>query len=280
VPPGLHLVATPIGNLDDITLRALATLRRADIVACEDTRVTRRLLQAFAIATPMIAYHDHNAARILPALMRRLEGGEIVALVSDAGTPLVSDPGYRLVRAAIEAGVAVTALPGASATLAALVVSGLPTDRFLFAGFVPPRQAARRAALAELAPVPATLVFFEAPRRLAATLADMVATLGAREAAVARELTKLHEEVRRGTLAALAGHYREAAPPKGEAVIVIGPPAKAAAVDDAALEQLLRSALALMSVRDAVAAVSGETGIARRIVYRRAVAIAGDKAAG
>jgi 16S rRNA (cytidine1402-2'-O)-methyltransferase len=280
VAPGLHLVATPIGNLDDITLRALATLSRADIVACEDTRVTGRLMRAFNIATPMTAYHDYNAARVLPRLMRRLEGGEIVALVSDAGTPLISDPGYRLVRAAIAAGVAVTALPGASAPLAALVVSGLPTDRFLFAGFLPPRQAARRTALAELANLRATLVFFEAPRRLAATLADMADMLGVREAAVARELTKLHEEIRRGTLAALAAQYRDAAPPKGEAVIVVGPPAEAKAIDDAALDRMLRAALAGMSVRDAAAAVSAETGRARRIVYRRAVAIADDKGAG
>ena len=208
--PGLHIVATPIGNLGDITLRALATLAGADLIACEDTRVTRKLLDRYGIATPLTPYHDHNAAKARPALLRRLAEGAAIALVSDAGTPLISDPGFKLVRAAQEAGHPVTALPGASAVLAALAVAGLPTDQFFFAGFLPPKQAARRARIAELARIPATLVLFETGPRLAATLADLAAGLGRREAAVCRELTKLHEEVRRGDLATLAQSLRAA----------------------------------------------------------------------
>src|SRR5579862_4147350 len=220
--PGLHIVATPIGNLGDITLRALAALAGADLIACEDTRVTRKLLDRYVIATPLTPYHDHNAAQARPALLRRLADGASIALVSDAGTPLVSDPGYKLVCAAQDAGHAVTALPGASALLTALAVAGLPTDQFLFAGFLPPKQAARRARIAELARVPATLVLFETGPRLAATLADLAAGLGQREAAVCRELTKLHEEVRRGALDTLAQHYA-GAEPRGEIVVVVAP---------------------------------------------------------
>ncbi|MGE0725362.1 MAG: 16S rRNA (cytidine(1402)-2'-O)-methyltransferase, partial [Alphaproteobacteria bacterium] len=234
--PGLHVVATPIGNRGDITLRAIETLRGADLIACEDTRVTAPFLAGIGVGAPLIAYHDHNAARVRPTIMARLAEGAVVALVSDAGTPLVSDPGFRLVRACIEAGIAVSSLPGASAPLAALVVSGLPTDRFLFAGFPPPKAAARRTMLAGLAAVPATLVLFEGPSRLADSLADMAEMLGDRPAAVARELTKLHEEVRRGSLAALAAHYREAGPPRGEIVVVVGPPAAPAAADDDAVD--------------------------------------------
>src|SRR5579863_2407184 len=192
--PGLHIVATPIGNLGDITLRALAALAGADLIACEDTRVSRRLLDRYAISAPLTPYHDHNAENARPKLLRRLAEGAAIALVSDAGTPLVSDPGYKLVRAAAEAGRAVTALPGASALLAALAVAGLPTDQFLFAGFLPQKQAARRARIAELAPIPSTIVLFETGPRLAAALADLAAGLGPRDAAVCRELTKLHEE--------------------------------------------------------------------------------------
>jgi 16S rRNA (cytidine1402-2'-O)-methyltransferase len=198
--PGLHIVATPIGNLGDITLRALATLAGADLVACEDTRVTRKLLDRYAIATPVTPYHDHNAATARPKLLRRLAEGAAIALVSDAGTPLVSDPGFKLVRAAQEAGHCVTTLPGASAALAALTVAGLPTDQFFFAGFLPPRQAARRARIAELARIPGTLLLFESGARLGATLADLAAGLGNRDASVCRELTKIHEEISRGDL--------------------------------------------------------------------------------
>ena len=225
IDPGLHIVATPIGNLGDITLRALATLAGADLIACEDTRVTRKLLDRYGIATPLTPYHDHNAAIARPKLLQRLAGGAAIALVSDAGTPLVSDPGFKLVRAAQEAGHSVTALPGASAALAALAVAGLPTDQFFFAGFLPPKQVARRARIAELARIPATLVFFETGPRIAATLADLAAELGNREAAVCRELTKLHEEIRRGDLPALAqaGATGEI---RGEIVLVVAPPSE------------------------------------------------------
>ncbi|MCI0431087.1 MAG: 16S rRNA (cytidine(1402)-2'-O)-methyltransferase [Rhodospirillales bacterium] len=252
-------------------------LRQADCIACEDTRVTGGLMARHGIATPLLAYHEHNAARMRPLLLERLRRGETIALVSDAGTPLISDPGYKLVRAAVEAGIPVTTLPGASAALAALVLSGLPTDRFFFAGFLPPRVAARRSELVALANIPATLIFFESAGRLADSLADMAAVLGAREAAVARELTKLYEEVRRGTVAELAEHYAAAAPPKGEIVIVMGPPAAAVEASDAAIDDALRTALASESLRDAVAAVAAALGAPRRRVYARALAIAGSK---
>src|SRR5271170_5426428 len=222
--PGLHIVATPIGNLGDITLRALAALAGADLIACEDTRDTRKLLDRYGIATPLTPYHEHNAAKARPLLLRRLGEGAAIALVSDAGTPLISDPGYKLVRAATDAGHTVTALPGASAVLAGLAVAGLPTDQFFFAGFLPPKQAARRARIAELGRFPATLVVFETGPRVAATLADLAAELGEkREAALCRELTKLHEEILRGDLATLAQAYAAVAP-RGEIVLVIAPP--------------------------------------------------------
>jgi 16S rRNA (cytidine1402-2'-O)-methyltransferase len=271
-PPGLTIVATPIGNRNDVTLRALAVLGAVDVVACEDTRVTARLLAMHGLKARLLPYHEHNAERMRPQLLARLAAGERVALVSDAGMPLVSDPGYKLVRAAIAAGLPVTAAPGPSAVLAALVLSGLPSDRFLFAGFLPAKAGPRRAELAALAAVPATLVFFETAPRLAASLADMAAALGPRSAAVARELTKLHEEVRRAPLAELAAHYETAGPPRGEIVVVVGPPAApaAAAVD---LDAALRQALAGASLRDAVAEVAAATGRPRREVYRRALAL-------
>jgi 16S rRNA (cytidine1402-2'-O)-methyltransferase len=275
---GLVIVATPIGNAGDITVRALDLLRSADRIACEDTRVTGRLMARYGIATPLLAYHEHNAARMRPVLLERLRRGETVALVSDAGTPLISDPGYKLVRAAIEAGIPTTTLPGASAALAALVLSGLPTDRFFFTGFLPPRTAARRTELAALVSIPATLIVFESAGRLADALADMAAVLGARPAAVARELTKFYEEVRRGTLAELAEHYAAADPPKGEIVIVVGPPAAAAEASDAAIDEALRAALASASLRDAVDAVAAALAAPRRRVYARALAIAGSTA--
>ena len=202
------MTATPIGNLGDVSLRALEVLGAADVIACEDTRISARLLHRYAISTPLTPYHEHNAQAAGPRLLRRLAAGEVVALVSDAGTPLVSDPGYRLVRAAIEAGVHVTSLPGPSAVTAALSIAGLPTDRFFFAGFLPSRGAARRRALGEFAAVPGSLVVFESPRRLGASLADMAAVLGPREAAVGRELTKRFEEVRRGRLDATRRRLR------------------------------------------------------------------------
>jgi 16S rRNA (cytidine1402-2'-O)-methyltransferase len=273
VAPGLHIVATPIGNLGDITLRALKTLAGADLIACEDTRVTRKLLDRFVIGTPLTPYHDHNAAKARPMLLRRLADGAAIALVSDAGTPLVSDPGFKLVRAAQEAGHPVTALPGASATLAALTVAGLPTDQFFFAGFLPPKQAARRARIAELGRIPATLVLFETGPRLAATLADLAEGLGPREAAICRELTKLHEEVRRGHLAALAQKL-SGNEPRGEIVVVVAPPPAAAQPSASETDTLLRAALARVSLKDAVGEVADVTGMPRRELYQRALLLA------
>jgi len=247
-------------------------LRAADAIACEDTRVTRKLLSAHGIGTPMISYHEHNAAKMRPVLLERLGAGETIALVSDAGTPLISDPGYKLVRECVAAGLPVTTLPGACAPVTALVLSGLPSDRFLFAGFLPPKSAARRSAAHELMGLKATLIFFESKERLAAMLTDLHAVLGNREAAVARELTKYFEEVRRGDLATLAAHYTEQGPPKGEIVVVVGPPAEGSgAVDEAAVDRALVVAMERMSVRDAASEVAAETGWPRRQVYARAL---------
>jgi 16S rRNA (cytidine1402-2'-O)-methyltransferase len=272
-PPGLYVVATPIGNLGDITLRALEILAGADVIACEDTRVTRKLLDRYGISTRLTPYHDHNAAEARPKILARLAAGETIALVSDAGTPLISDPGYKLVRAAREAGHAVIAIPGASALLAALSVAGLATDQFYFAGFLPPKQAARETRIAELARVPGTLVLFESGPRLATALEALAAGLGERQAAVCRELTKLHEEVRRGELYELFLDYAAAPPPKGEIVIVIAPAAEAAKPSDVDVDALLRDALARVSVKDAVAEVTAASGLPRREVYRRALTL-------
>jgi 16S rRNA (cytidine1402-2'-O)-methyltransferase len=271
--PGLYLVATPIGNLADMTLRGLETLAAADLIACEDTRVTRRLLDHYGIATPMCPYHDHNAATARPKILSRLAEGAAIALVSDAGTPLISDPGYKLVRAAHAAGYRVTTIPGASAVLAAVATSGLPTDRFFFEGFLPTKPTARRSRIAQLAAIPATLVLFESGPRLTEALADLAAGLGPREATICRELTKLHEEVRRGELATLAAAYAQGAELRGEIVIVVAPPAPAvSSVED--VDTLLRQALRDLSLKDAVSAVAKATGRARRDVYQRALAMA------
>ncbi|HZS62912.1 MAG TPA: 16S rRNA (cytidine(1402)-2'-O)-methyltransferase [Xanthobacteraceae bacterium] len=277
---GLHIVATPIGNLGDITLRALETLAAANVIACEDTRVTRKLLDRYGIGTPLTPYHEHNATEARPKLLARLEAGQSIALVSDAGTPLVSDPGFKLVRAAREAGHAVTALPGASAALAALSIAALPTDRFFFEGFLPPKETARRARLTEIRRLPATLILFETGPRLAATLADLAAVLGPREAAICRELTKLHEEVRRGPLAALAAHYAKGEAPRGEIVIVIAPPPEEKPPEVGELDDLLRHALDRGSVKDAVSEVADATGLPRRDIYQRALALEKDKGEG
>src|ERR1700723_3519177 len=271
--PGLHIVSTPIGNLGDVTLRALSTLAAADLIACEDTRVTRKLLDRYAIGAPVTPYHDHNAATARPKLLQKLAEGAAIALVSDAGTPLISDPGYKLVRAAQEAGYAVTAIPGASSILAALTVSGLPTDQFFFAGFLPPKQAARRARIVELARIPATLVLFETGPRIAATLADLATELGEREAAVCRELTKIHEEVRRGVIAALAQESatREI---RGEFVLVIAPPSAPERPSAGDADALLRQSLARTSLKDAVGEVAVATGLPRRELYQRALVLA------
>jgi 16S rRNA (cytidine1402-2'-O)-methyltransferase len=281
-PPGtLTLVATPIGNLGDMSARGLAVLAAADAVLCEDTRVTAKLAARHGLAPSLIALHEHNEDAMIPRLLARLAAGERLALVSDAGTPLVSDPGYRLVRAAIAAGHRVTAVPGPSAALAALAVSGLPPAPFLFLGFLPPKAGARRARIAEIARLEAaglgaTLVLFEAPQRLGALLADLAAGLGAdRPAAVARELTKLFEEVARGTLGALAQHY-ETETARGEIVVVVGPAAPPPAADDTVVEAMLRDARARgLGVRDAAAEVARATGRPRREVYARALRASG-----
>lgn len=270
--PGLHVVATPIGNLKDISFRALSTLAAADAIIAEDTRVTRNLLAYYGVATPLVAYHEHNAKVVRPHLLARLEAGATLALVSDAGTPLVSDPGFKLVQEALEKGVHVTTAPGPSAVLAALVVAGLPTDRFFFEGFLPHKSGPRRARLAELASVPGTLVFFESPRRIAETLADAAAVLGPRAAAIARELTKLYETVRRGPLDALAATLAAEETPKGEIVLLIAPPeAGAAEQAEADLDARLAEALATYSVKDAASVVAAATGQPRRQVYARAL---------
>jgi 16S rRNA (cytidine1402-2'-O)-methyltransferase len=281
LPGGLHLVATPIGNLRDISLRALETLAAADLIACEDTRVTRKLLAHYGIKTPLTPYHEHNAAAARPKLLERLGTGEVIALVSDAGTPLVSDPGYKLVLAAREAGHAVTAVPGASAALAALTVAGLPTDRFFFEGFLPAKDGARNKRINELARIPSTLIVYESGPRLARTLAALAVGLGPRQAAVCRELTKLHEEVRRGGLVELARAYADGAETRGEIVIVVEPPAPDAEEPSAGeVDALLRRALMRASVKDAVSAVAAATGRPRREIYQRALALSDEPSDG
>jgi 16S rRNA (cytidine1402-2'-O)-methyltransferase len=272
-PPGLHLVATPIGNLADISLRALAVLRGADRIFCEDTRVTRKLLAHYGIKVRLEPYHDHNAEAARPAILAALQRGERVALVSDAGTPLISDPGYKLARAALAEHLPVTAAPGPSAVLTALILSGLPPNPFLFGGFLPRQPGGRRKVLAGWAALEATLIFYETPPRLAAALTDMVEILGPRPAAVARELTKLHEEVRRGALPELAEHYRAEGPPRGEIVVVVGPPEPGPALAEDEIDHRLREAVAEIGVHDAAAKLAAETGLPRQALYRRALAI-------
>jgi 16S rRNA (cytidine1402-2'-O)-methyltransferase len=278
--PGLHLVSTPIGNLGDITLRALETLAGVDIIACEDTRITRRLTERYSISALLKPYHDHNAALARPKILERLAQGASIALVSDAGTPLISDPGFKLVREVCAAGHQVIALPGPSSVLAALAVAALPTDRFFFEGFLPPKQTARRARLAELARIDATLVLFESGNRVEDTLRDLADIMGARDAAICRELTKLHEEVRRAPLPELA-KSAGALETRGEFVLVIGPPAPSAGImgeDD--LDDVLRSALKRGSVKDAVAHAVEVSGRPRREVYARALELARQDHAG
>ena len=274
IPPGLHVVATPIGNLADITLRALETLASVDLIACEDTRVTGRLLKHFAISTRMTPYHEHNAEKAAPKLIDMLHEGKRIALVSDAGTPLVSDPGYRLVAAARAGGLPVWPIPGASAPIAALAASGLPSDTFLFDGFLPARAGKRQARLRQLKPVPATLIFFESPNRLGASLADIAAELGGeRTLAVCRELTKLHEEIRSGPAGEMAAYYA-AGKVRGEIVVVVAPPGKA---EQSALDAdtLLHELMATTSPSRAAAEAAELTGMARRDLYRRALELAG-----
>ncbi|MEP4165708.1 16S rRNA (cytidine(1402)-2'-O)-methyltransferase [Maricaulis sp.] len=270
--PGLYLVSTPIGNLRDITLRALDVLAAADTVLAEDTRVSRRLLDAYGIRAELQPYHDHNGEKVRPHILAALEAGKRIALVSDAGTPLVSDPGFKLAREVIAAGHKVIAIPGASAVLAALAIAGLPTDCFTFAGFPPPKTGARETWLAEMGRSPGSLVVYEGASRLPASLASMAKVLGDRPAAVCRELTKLHEEARRGTLAGLAEHYAQAGPPRGEVVIVIGP-ASETGWDEARIDAALKRVLAEMRVKDAAAEIAAQSGWAKRDVYARALAL-------
>ncbi len=271
------MVATPIGNLGDITLRARSVLATVDAVICEDSRVTGRLLRHLGISRPLLVYQEHNAARVRPKLLARLTGGQSLALVSDAGTPCIADPGYRLVREALAAGVAVRAVPGPCAAIAALSICGLPTDRFLFQGFLPPRQSARRRVLEELRRVRATLVLYEAPHRLRATLGDCLAVLGDREACIARELTKRFEELRHGRLAGLRAALGEERAVRGEIVLVIGPPEAAEErMEETELEEVLRAALARHSLKDAVAEVAASAGLPRSIVYRLALELQRD----
>jgi 16S rRNA (cytidine1402-2'-O)-methyltransferase len=272
IRPGLHVVATPIGNLGDISFRALATLAAADAIIAEDTRVTKKLLAHYGIATPLVAYHEHNAEVMRPHLLARLLDGAALALVSDAGTPLISDPGFKLVADALAQNIEVVSVPGASAVLAALVVAGLPTDRFFFEGFLPPKSAARRARIKELAVIPGTLVFFESPHRLAETVRDLSAVLGQRDAAIARELTKCFETVRRAPLPDLAAVVGAEAPPKGEIVLLVGPPGtESLPTSEADLDARLTLALENLTAKDAAALVSAETGEPRRRVYGRAI---------
>lgn len=272
IDPGLYLVATPIGNLGDITLRALETLAGVDVLACEDTRVTRVLLDRYGIAQRPYAYHEHNADEVGPRLIAALEAGKSVALVSDAGTPLVSDPGYRLGQLAIEAGHRVIPIPGASAPLAALVGSGMPSDTFLFAGFLPHKDKARRDRLAELAHVPATLIFFESPHRIDGTLVAAADVLGGtRKACVCRELTKAYEEFRRGSLEELAAYYNDGRTVKGEIVLLVEPPQAAAPPDAADVDQILRELAQSMPTGKAATEAARQTGLSRKDLYQRLV---------
>ena len=267
---GLYVVATPIGNLRDITLRALDILATASRVYAEDTRVAMKLMDAYGLKPKLGAYHEHNAEAMRETILKSLERGESVALISDAGTPLVSDPGFKLARAVIEAGHRVFPIPGASALLAGLVISGLPTDRFMFAGFLPPKQGARRTALSEVADADATLIFYETGPRLADSLADMAEVLGPRPAAVTRELTKMFEEARRASLDELAAHYAEVGAPKGEIVVLVGPPEAKGEVSDETLDAFLLRALP-RGVKEAASEAARDLGVPRKRAYTRAL---------
>jgi 16S rRNA (cytidine1402-2'-O)-methyltransferase len=274
--PGLYLVATPIGNLGDITLRALETLAGVDVVACEDTRITRRLMERYMIEVPLTPYHDHNGDVARPKILEKLSQGHSVALVSDAGTPLISDPGFKLVREVCAAGYEVISLPGPSSVLAALSVAALPTDRFFFEGFLPHKQGARRARLSELSRMDATLVMFEGGSRVQETLHDLAITMGSREAAICREMTKLHEDVKRATVSELAANA-EALETRGEFVLVVAPPpADSGIMSDDALDDVLRAALKDSSVKDAVAQAMEISGRPRREIYARALELSKD----
>jgi 16S rRNA (cytidine1402-2'-O)-methyltransferase len=274
--PGLYLVATPIGNLKDITFRALATLAAADSILAEDTRVTRPLLTHYGITTPLTAFHEYSNLAVMERLIERLKQGQSLALVCDAGTPLVSDPGFELVAGAIREGIRVTPVPGPSAILTALVASGLATDRFFFEGFLPAKEGARRARLSELTRIPGTLIFYEAPHRLPDMLRDAADIFGPRAACLARELTKLFETLRRSSLTELARHYAEEGPPKGEIVVLIG---EGREEDQPDLDSALHIALQEHSLKDAAALVATATHLPKRDVYARALELAREKIA-
>ena len=271
VQPGLYIVPTPIGNLADITLRAIVILKAAKIIVCEDSRVTGKLKKEFLLSAQLISYHDHNAKRNIREIIEILKNKEIVALVSDAGTPLISDPGYRLVNSAIEENISVIALPGPSASLTALTASGLPTNQFLFVGFLPTKQAARQGVLKSIANIRASLIFFENPKRLTKSLTDLTKILGKRKAVIARELTKLHEEISRGTISVLAEEAKLKPPPKGEVTILVGPPIDKPPLSEQKIKTLLKTELLKTGVAAAASAVAELTGISRKDLYSRAV---------
>ncbi len=276
--PGLYIVSTPIGNLRDITLRALDVLAGADEVLAEDTRVAAKLMSAYNLKPTLSPYHDHNGATRRPELIKKLQNGSVIALISDAGTPLISDPGWKLVHQTLEANVRVYPIPGASAMLAGLVASGLPSDKFMFAGFLPPKSGARKTAASALKNTPSTLIFYESGPRLAACLADLSETLGGeRNAVVARELTKLFEETRRGTLASLSDHYAEAGPPKGEIVLLVGPPVDTQITPEM-LDTAIKDALQTLPTKAAANAVADALGLSKREVYQRAIQLKSDGA--
>ena len=272
IPPGLHIVATPIGNLGDITLRALATLAAAETVLCEDTRMSGKLMERFAIRTRLSPYHEHNARDVRPGILERLRNGATIALISDAGMPLVSDPGYRLVKEAVALGIPVTACPGPSAVLTGLALSGLPTDRFLFAGFVPQKQGERMRLFAEFAKLKATLIFFESPHRIIETLNDLAAALPGRRVAVTRELTKLHEEVLRGEAGQIAEGLAARSAVKGEITLLIGPPEGEEEVSAADLEAAITEALADMPASKAASEVAKRFNLNRSDIYQMILA--------
>ena len=275
LPPGLHVVATPIGNLGDITLRALSTLAAADVVLCEDTRTSGKLMERFAIKARLSPYHEHNAQKVRPQILERLQQGAAIALISDAGMPLVSDPGYRLVKEAAELGIAVTACPGPSAVLTGLALSGLPTDRFLFAGFVPQKQGERLRLFAEFAKLKATLVFFESPHRIIESLHDLETALPHRSVAVTRELTKLHEEVLRGKALEIAATLAARPAVKGEITLIVGPPSEDEEASEADIDQAIAEAIAAMPASKAASEVAKRFNLNRSDIYQRILALKG-----
>ncbi|MBH67231.1 MAG: 16S rRNA (cytidine(1402)-2'-O)-methyltransferase [Rhodospirillaceae bacterium] len=264
---GLTLVATPIGNMLDISKRAMSALAEADEVLCEDSRVSRKLLSRYGIKTKLRTYHEHNASKVRPKILEKLKSGAKIVLISDAGTPTISDPGYKLIRACIDSDIRVSTIPGPTAVIAALSISGLPTNKFYFGGFLPTKTNARKKILNTCQQLDATMVFYESPSRLAACLEDATVYFGERSAAVARELTKLHEEVRRGTVAELSKFYSSSTPPKGEAVLLIGPPDSKAVWNESAVERALSEALMSNTLRDAVQLVAAASGVSKSIIY-------------